>query len=101
MEGEGGLAEGISAPPAHLDKRWRGGDNCAFAHLLPQALASAALASAGLVHYLPAIPANLWKKNEGGEIPDNPTFTTWERPEADSDRQSGSEARRAQHTDWE
>jgi len=51
-ESGGGLAEGVSAPPAHLP---------------PQALACLALAAgACLVHNLPAIPANLHNVGEAG-----------------------------------
>jgi len=51
-ESGGGLAEGVSAPPAHLP---------------PQALACLALAAgACLVHDLPAIPANLHNMGEAG-----------------------------------
>lgn len=49
-EGEGRLAESVSAPPAHLP---------------PQALAVVALAIC-LVHNLPAIPANLHNMGEAG-----------------------------------
>jgi len=49
-ESGGGLAECVSAPPAHLP---------------PQALACLA-AGAGLVHNLPAIPANLHNMGEAG-----------------------------------
>jgi len=50
-EGEGRLAESVSAPPAHLP---------------PQALATVALAVDGLVHNLSAIPANLHNVREAG-----------------------------------
>jgi hypothetical protein len=49
-EGGGGLAESVSAPPAHLP---------------PQALACLA-GGACLVHNLPAIPANLHNMGEAG-----------------------------------